>query len=48
MCVTRVENHVLIVVLDTVEFPNHLVMAVVKGDERDNVPSLRPFRVGKG
>jgi hypothetical protein len=35
--VARVENHILIVVLDTVEFFDHFVMAIVEGDERDNV-----------
>jgi hypothetical protein len=35
--VARVEDYVLIIVLDTVKFSDYLVMAVVEGDERDNV-----------
>jgi len=37
--VTRVENHVLVLVLDAVELPDHLVMTIVEGNERDNVCS---------
>jgi len=42
---TRVEDHVLILVLDCVEFLNHLVVAIIERDERDDFPTRR-FEAG--
>lgn len=36
---TRVKDHVLIPVLDRVEFLYHLVVAIIKRDERNDFPT---------
>jgi hypothetical protein len=47
MSVAGVQNHVLILVLDAVEFSNHLVMAIVETHQRDHLPG-RLFEPGVG
>jgi len=39
---TRVADDVLVVVLDAVEFPDHLVVPVVEPDQRDHLTLWRP------